>query len=114
MTKGMSESGASGAPCPARLCEPRDTCPHHSLPFPVGTVLRCTRWTEWGTETVYGRVIYWHHEQGWEVESPHGGLAAGPGPSAFIDFSAPSGIRVESEEWRFEPVHPVIASKRAR
>lgn len=78
------------------------------LPFPVGAVLRCTRWTEWGTETVYGTVKEWHNEQGWVVLSPHGGIAASPGPSAFIDFRESAGMRVESEEWRFEPVEAQV------
>jgi len=46
--------------------------------------------------------------KGWVVMSPHGGIACGPGPSSFIDFREASGIRVESEEWHFEPVVKVI------
>lgn len=94
--------------CPNRTCDAGQACPHSSLPFPVGTVLRCTRWTQWGTETVYGRVQMWHNEQGWLVVSPHGGIAAAPGPGVFVDFREPHGLRVEPEEWRFEPVVTVI------
>jgi hypothetical protein len=85
-----------------------------ALPFPEGTVLRCTRWTEWGEETVYGTVKEWHSPQGWVVISPHGGIAAGPGPGVFIDFRQPTGVRVESEEWRFEPVATVIDGQAAK
>jgi hypothetical protein len=74
------------------------------LPFPVGTVLRCTRETELGTDMVHGRVIEWHNDEGWLVESPNGGIIAGPGTEAFLG-RAPSAL-----EWSFQVVRLTVKS----